>query len=139
MPNVGGSSATSTTVHSSTSSDWLSSCGSLASSRSSDPEKANGILGGLDSEIQETLDHLRDLAHGIYPPLLQDRGLADALAAAALRAPIAARVEARGLGRYPPDVEATVYFCCLEALQNAAKHAGDGAYVTIRVRADRRR
>jgi signal transduction histidine kinase len=103
---------------------------------SSEPEKANGILEGLDSEIQETLDRLRDLAHGIYPPLLQDRGLTDALAAAALRAPIAARVEAQGLGRYPPDVEATVYFCCLEALQNAAKHAGDGASVTIRVRAD---
>jgi signal transduction histidine kinase len=102
----------------------------------SEPEKANGILEGLDSEIQETLDRLRDLAHGIYPPLLQDRGLTDALAAAALRAPIAARVEAQGLGRYPPDVEATVYFCCLEALQNAAKHAGDGASVTIRVRAD---
>ena len=102
----------------------------------SEPEKANEILGGLDSEIQETLDRLRDLAHGIYPPLLQDRGLTDALAAAALRAPIAARVEAQGLGRYPPDVEATVYFCCLEALQNAAKHAGDGASVTIRVRAD---
>ncbi len=103
---------------------------------SSDPEKANEILVGLDSEIQETLDRLRDLAHGIYPPLLQDRGLTDALAAAALRAPIAARVEAQGLSRYPPDVEATVYFCCLEALQNAAKHAGDGASVSIRVRAD---
>jgi signal transduction histidine kinase len=102
---------------------------------SSDPEKANEILAGLDSEIQETLDRLRDLAHGIYPPLLQDRGLTDALAAAALRAPIPARVEAQGLGRYPPDVEATVYFCCLEALQNAAKHAGEGAFVTIRVRA----
>jgi signal transduction histidine kinase len=102
----------------------------------SEPEKAKEILGGLDSEIQETLERIRDLAHGIYPPLLQDRGLTDALAAAALRAPIAARVEAQGLGRYPPDVEATVYFCCLEALQNAAKHAGDGAFVTIRVRAD---
>ena len=102
----------------------------------SEPDKADEILGGLDSEIQETLERLRDLAHGIYPPLLQDRGLTDALAAAALRAPIAARVEAQGLGRYPPDVEATVYFCCLEAVQNAAKHAGDGAFVTIRVRAD---
>jgi signal transduction histidine kinase len=102
----------------------------------SHPEKAKELLGGLDEEIQATLDGLRDLAHGIYPPLLQDRGLADALAAAALRAPIAARVEARGVGRYPPDVEATVYFCCLEALQNAAKHAGGGAIVTLRVHAN---
>ena len=100
---------------------------------SSDPEKAKELLEGLDNEIQETLEQLRDLAHGIYPPLLQDRGLADALAAAVLRAPLAAQVQANGLGRYQPDVEATVYFCCLEALQNAAKHAGDGATAMVRV------
>jgi len=99
----------------------------------SDPAKAKELLEGLDGEIQETLEQLRDLAHGIYPPLLQDRGLADALAAAALRAPITAQVQAHSLGRYPPDVEATVYFCCLEALQNAAKHAGSGATATVRV------
>ena len=102
----------------------------------SHPEKAKELLGVLEDEIQTTLEQVRDLAHGIYPPLLQDRGLADALTAAALRAPIAARVEARGLERYAPDVEATVYFCCLEALQNAAKHAGEGANATVRVRAD---
>jgi signal transduction histidine kinase len=97
------------------------------------PAKAKELLEGLDGEIEETLEHLRDLAHGIYPPLLQDRGLADALSAAALRAPIPSRVRAYHLGRYPPDVESTVYFCCLEALQNAAKHAGDGATATVRV------
>lgn len=101
----------------------------------SHPAKAKELLGALDDEVQATLDQVRDLAHGIYPPLLQDRGLPDALAAAALRAPIGTRVDAQGLGRYPPDVEATVYFCCLEALQNAAKHAGEGATVTVRVRA----
>ena len=106
--------------------------GELADSH---PEKAKELLGGLDDEVQATLEQVRDLAHGIYPPLLQDRGLPDALAAAALRAPIGARVDARGLGRYPPDVEATVYFCCLEALQNAGKHAGVGATVTVRVHA----
>ena len=100
----------------------------------SEPEKAKDLLEGLDDEIEETLERVRDLAHGIYPPLLQDRGLADALAAAALRAPITARVQAHDLGRYRPDVEATVYFCCLEALQNASKHSGDGATATVRVR-----
>jgi signal transduction histidine kinase len=99
-----------------------------------EPEKAKELLEGMDDEIQETLEQVRDLAHGIYPPLLQDRGLADALAAAALRAPITARVQAHDLGRYRPDVEATVYFCCLEALQNASKHSGDGATATVRVR-----
>jgi signal transduction histidine kinase len=103
-----------------------------------EPEKAKDLLEGLDDEIEETLERVRDLAHGIYPPLLQDRGLADALAAAVLRAPITAQVQAHDLGRYPPDVEATVYFCCLEALQNAAKHAGEGATATVRVRANGR-
>jgi signal transduction histidine kinase len=102
----------------------------------SEPAKTMELLEGLDGEVQETLEQLRDLARGIYPPLLQDRGLPDALAAAVLRAPITARVQAHDLGRYSPDLESTVYFCCLEALQNAAKHAGEGATATVRVRAN---
>jgi signal transduction histidine kinase len=102
----------------------------------SEPTKTKEILDNLGDDLQEALDELRDLAHGIYPPLLQDRGLADALAAAAGRAPIRTRVEAGELGRYGPDVEAAVYFCCLEGLQNAGKHAGDGATAIIRVRED---
>ena len=99
-----------------------------------EPQKAIEMLETLGDDVQEALEQLRDLAHGIYPPLLQDRGLADALAAAAGRAPLRARVDADGIGRYSPEIEATVYFCCLEALQNAAKHAGDGAGASIRVR-----
>ena len=78
------------------------------------------------SDVREALESVRELAHGIYPPLLLDRGLAEALRAAASGAGIPARVEAAGSSRYPPEVEATVYFCCLEALQNAAAHAGAG-------------
>ncbi len=63
-----------------------------------------------------------------------DRGLPEALSAAAARASVLTEVGASGVGRYAPEVEATVYFCCLEALQNAGKHAGEGAHVTIRVR-----
>jgi len=99
-----------------------------------DPAKATEILDSLSADIQQALDELRDLAHGIYPPLLQDRGLADALTAAAGRAPARVRVEASALGRYDPDVEAAAYFCCLEALQNAGKYAGAGATVAIRLR-----
>ncbi len=73
--------------------------------------------------MKDTIQELRDLAHGIYPPLLIDSGLAEALRAAAGRSPLDHRVEADGIGRYPAEVEAAVYFCCLEALQNAAKHA----------------
>ena len=72
------------------------------------------------------MEELRELAHGIYPPLLAGRGLAPALSAVAARAPIRVSVQAGARSRYPPPVEATVYFCCLEALQNAGKHAGDG-------------
>jgi signal transduction histidine kinase len=91
------------------------------------------VLEGLGTMGQEALAELRELAQGIYPPLLADRGLADALAAAALRAPLDARVDVRVSERHPADVEATVYFCCLEALQNVSKHAGAGATTTVRV------
>ena len=76
---------------------------------------------------------MRDLAHGIYPPLLIDRGLPDAVPAAFKRARVRGQVDAAGIGRYPVDLEATVYFCCLEAIQNAAKHAGAGARVNVRI------
>ncbi len=100
----------------------------------SDPAQAKTMLEELGDDVQQALEELRELAHGIYPPLLMDRGLAEALAAAIPRSPVQARVETAGIGRYPPDVEATIYFCCLEALQNAGKHAGAGAKASVRVR-----
>jgi signal transduction histidine kinase len=99
----------------------------------SDTDKAKRMLDELSDFVQEAQHALRDLAHGIYPPLLQDRGLVPALAAAAGRTSIPARVETSEAGRYEADIEATVYFCCLEALQNAAKYAGEGAHACIRV------
>jgi len=99
----------------------------------SDPQKAKALLGELRSSAQQAIESFRDLSHGIYPPLLQDRGLAEALSDAARRAPIATRIEAATLRRFEPEVEATVYFCCLEALQNAAKHAGEGSRATVRI------
>ena len=86
------------------------------------------------------LENLRDLARGIYPPLLADQGLVAALEAQARKAPVPVTVEADGVGRYPQEVEAAVYFCALEALQNVAKYAGrdsaaTGAPVASRERA----
>jgi signal transduction histidine kinase len=92
-----------------------------------DDTQARVLLQELNDDIQAALDELRDLAHGIYPPLLSSGGLAEALAAACRRAPLPTVFEADGVGRYPPAIEAAVYFCCLEGLQNAAKYAGDGA------------
>jgi signal transduction histidine kinase len=97
----------------------------------SDPERGLEKLHSLGGEVDKTLEEIQALARGVYPSLLADRGLAEALRAAAVRLPMAATVDPDGLGRYPADVENAVYFCCLEAMQNAAKHAGDAAAVTV--------
>jgi signal transduction histidine kinase len=89
----------------------------------SSPREADELLAQTEQEAQDALEELRDLARGIYPPLLADLGLAAALEAQARKAALPVTVEAPGLGRYPQDVEAAVYFCVLEALQNAAKYA----------------
>ena len=94
----------------------------LAATAVSD-EPARQMLGELQTEATGALENLRDLARGIYPPLLADLGLAAALNAQASRSPLPVAVEADGIGRYGQDTEAAVYFCCLEALQNIAKYA----------------
>jgi signal transduction histidine kinase len=98
-----------------------------------DPPGAIELIDGLRTDLQDAIQELRALAHGIFPPLLVSGGLGEALPAAVARAALPTVLEADGLHRYPPDVEAAVYFCCLEALQNAGKHAGDGAKGTVRV------
>ena len=97
-----------------------------------DPPAATEMLDLLASEIKDTISELRELAHGIYPPLLADRGLGEALQAAANRSPLEVAVRAAGIGRYGPETEAAIYFCSLEALQNAAKHA-PGSRVELRI------
>jgi signal transduction histidine kinase len=89
-----------------------------------DEPKAHALLAELRDETTEALEDLRDLARGIYPPLLADKGLAAALEGQARKSTVPVSVEVASLGRYPQDVEAAVYFCALEALQNVAKYAG---------------
>jgi len=91
------------------------------------------ILERLGDEVEEVIDELRAVAHGIYPQVLADRGVGAALAAVARRSAIPVTVLDAGIGRHAEATEMTVYFCCLECLQNAAKHAGPGAAVTIRL------
>jgi signal transduction histidine kinase len=96
-------------------------------------------LHGLAHEVDETLDEIRALARGVYPPLLADSGLAEALGAAARKLPMHASVNPHGVvGRYLPDVESAVYFCCLEAMQNASKHAVGAHRVVISLHVDDR-
>ncbi|HXF71598.1 MAG TPA: ATP-binding protein [Actinomycetota bacterium] len=90
---------------------------------SRDAERATGLLQELRAEIDLALETLRDLARGIYPAVLEERGIVAALQAQAGLAGVPVRVEADGLARRPIETEAAVYFACLEALQNAVKHA----------------
>ncbi len=101
-----------------------------------DPTTADAMLEELRGDVQDTLTELRELAHGIYPPLLRDRGLFEALQTAANRASLPTTVDADGTGRYAEGVETAVYFCCLEAMQNAGKHAGEGAELTVKISVD---
>lgn len=87
-------------------------------------DKVKVFLTQLQAEADDALQTLRDLARGIYPPLLAEKGLATALVAQANKTSLEVEVRAEGVGRYPQEVEAAVYFCCLEALQNVAKYAG---------------
>jgi signal transduction histidine kinase len=88
-----------------------------------DPAEVARMLEQIQSDTSDALEHLRDLARGIYPPLLADRGLVAALEAQARKAAVPTTVEGEGIGRFGQDVEAAVYFSCLEALQNVAKYA----------------
>ncbi|MFI7586190.1 sensor histidine kinase [Spongisporangium articulatum] len=98
-----------------------------------DPEMVTQLLRELRGDVQTTIRELRELAHGIYPPLLRDRGLAEALRAAANRSPLDCTVDVSLPGRFPEAVETATYFCCLEAIQNAGKYAGPAARVTVSV------
>jgi signal transduction histidine kinase len=88
-----------------------------------DPAQTGPVFGELKADAAGALGNLRDLARGIYPPLLADLGLAAALNAQASKSPLPVAIEADGIGRFGQDTEAAVYFCCLEALQNTAKYA----------------
>jgi signal transduction histidine kinase len=86
-------------------------------------DKASVLLEQIGAETQDALEELRDLARGIYPPLLADKGLSAALEAQARKSPVPVRVQPDGIGRYEQGLEAAVYFSILEALQNTAKYA----------------
>ena len=103
----------------------------LAAERAGENGGAADLLRGLGAEVEEALDEVRSLARGIYPAQLADRGLVEALRSAALRSVLPTTVLAAGVGRYPRNVESAAYFCCLEALQNADKHATDATAVVV--------
>jgi signal transduction histidine kinase len=101
------------------------------------PESAN-VVRALEEDVEGTIDEVRSFARGVYPSLLAERGLSEALGAAGRTAPLPTSVDADGIGRHPPELEATVYFACMEALQNAAKHASGARGAAIAVSQDGR-
>lgn len=96
------------------------------------PSRGRRMLAEIACDLDDALEEVRSLAQGVYPALLATHGLIEALRSVARRSP--GPVMVRGdVARYPADTEAAVYFCCLEALQNVAKHAGRGATATVRL------
>jgi len=91
-----------------------------------DPAKAQRLIDELDAQTAEARRTVRDLAQGIYPPALRERGLVEALQPHA-------QVSSEGIGRYEAELEAGVYFCCLEAVQNATKYA-NASQVVVKLR-----
>jgi signal transduction histidine kinase len=95
------------------------------------PHRAQALVQEMGADVEAAMGELRALAHGMAPPGLVERGLAVALTEAAQRAALTTRTRIQEIGRCDPGIENAVYYCCLEALQNAAKHAGPNACVQL--------
>jgi signal transduction histidine kinase len=95
------------------------------------PEVGIARLRKLELDVEEALEELRDLAHGVYPPVLADRGLEEALRSVALRSTVRVDLVTHGVGRFSTEVEGAVYFCIREALQNIQKHAARARRIVI--------
>jgi signal transduction histidine kinase len=98
-----------------------------------DPERGADRLHELEEGVDEALEEVRSLAHGVYPPVLADQGLVEGLRAASRQSPVHVEIDEEGVGRYAPEVESAVYFCVLEALQNVLKHAEGARRVMVRM------
>jgi signal transduction histidine kinase len=102
------------------------------------PERAARVLSEQADAARVAIETLSSLSRGIYPTLLSDEGLAPALLAAVATSPVPVTIDAVGVGRLPASVEAALYFCCVEAVQNAAKHSGARS-VSVRLDEDQDR
>ena len=99
--------------------------------RNADRDRYQSLLTEAAELVETSVVEIRRLAHGIYPPLLVSGGLTEALPTLADRAAVPVHLDLTGLARYPTSTEAAIYYCCSEALQNAAKHGGPETSVTI--------
>ena len=98
-----------------------------------EPVRGERMIAAIGVQLDEAVEALRSLATGIYPAVLHEYGLGEALKSVACHSPVPVSIRASGVRRYPEDTEIAVYFCCLEALQNIVKHAGPGIAATIQL------
>jgi signal transduction histidine kinase len=99
--------------------------------RNAERDRYQPLLTEASGLVEAAIAEIRRLAHGIYPPLLVSGGLSAAVPTLAARASVPVHLNLQGIGRYPPSTEAALYYCCSEALQNAAKHGGPDTTVMI--------
>ena len=97
------------------------------------PDRAVRLLADQEQAATDAIETVHRMSRGIYPPLLGDEGPAAALRAVFDNSPVRVDLVADGVGRYGPSVEAAAYFCCVEAVQNAVKHA-DASTITVTLR-----
>jgi signal transduction histidine kinase len=93
-------------------------------------------LDGVGEDLDEAIDELREVAHGLYPPVLSRMGLRNALEHISYHATTPVAIDAARIGRHPLELESAVYYCCSEAIQNATKHGGAGVHISVALRED---
>jgi signal transduction histidine kinase len=98
-----------------------------------------GRLEEIGDSLEQAIDELREVAHGLYPPVLTDLGIVAALGTLRRNGRASLTIDGGGVGRHSPDLESAIYYCCLEAIQNATKHGGAGARIAVVLREDDRR
>ena len=102
-------------------------------------EAEDGALSGpsrerllaLAQSVDAAVEEVREVAHGLYPPLLTESGLPGALRRVHEHAASLTEIDAVGVGRYSPEIESAMYYCCMEAIQNATKHGGRDVHVSV--------
>ena len=106
----------------------------LAGDLAKDDARLRQALAEIGGNLEEAIDELREVAHGIHPQVLTDQGLVAALAHVARAAAGPVEVASSGIGRYPANLESAIYYCCREAIQNASKHGGPSVRISVSLR-----
>jgi signal transduction histidine kinase len=108
----------------------------VAGESDADASAMRGELDGVGEELDEAIDELREVAHGLYPPVLSRMGLLNALEHVRYHSTTPVAIDASGIGRHAVELESAVYYCCLEAIQNATKHGGPEVHVSVELHED---